>query len=430
MVATISIFFLLFLLLISFSQTTIINGDNGFTTSLFHRDSLLSPLEFSTLSHYDRLSNAFRRSLSRSAALLNRAATSGAVGLQSPIAPGSGEYLMSVSIGTPPVDYIGLADTGSDLTWAQCLPCVKCFKQSRPIFNPLKSTSFSHVPCNSQICQAIDDAHCGVQGVCDYSYTYGDQTYTKGDLGLEKITIGSSSVKSVIGCGHESGGGFGFASGVIGLGGGQLSLVSQMSQTSGISRRFSYCLPTLLSHANGKINFGQNAVVSGPGVVSTPLISKDPVTYYYITLEAISIGNERHMASAKQGNVIIDSGTTLTVLPKELYDGVVSSLLKVVKAKRVKDPGSFWDLCFDDGINVAASSGIPIITTHFSGGANVNLLPVNTFQKVANNVNCLTLTAASPTDEFGIIGNLAQANFLIGYDLEAKRLSFKPTVCT
>ena len=429
MAATISLFFHLILFLISFSQTTIINGDNGFTTSLFHRDSLLSPLEFSSLSHYDRLANAFRRSLSRSAALLNRAATSGAVGLQSSIGPGSGEYLMSVSIGTPPVDYLGIADTGSDLTWAQCLPCLKCYQQLRPIFNPLKSTSFSHVPCNTQTCHAVDDGHCGVQGVCDYSYTYGDRTYSKGDLGFEKITIGSSSVKTVIGCGHASSGGFGVASGVIGLGGGQLSLVSQMSQTSGISRRFSYCLPTLLSHANGKINFGENAVVSGPGVVSTPLISKNTVTYYYITLEAISIGNERHMAFAKQGNVIIDSGTTLTILPKELYDGVVSSLLKVVKAKRVKDPHGSLDLCFDDGINVAASLGIPVITAHFSGGANVNLLPINTFRKVADNVNCLTLKAASPTTEFGIIGNLALANFLIGYDLEAKRLSFKPTVC-
>lgn len=421
--ATFFIFF--YLLLFSFSQATT-NGHNGFTTSFFHRDSLL---QISSLSYYDRLTNAFRRSVSRSAALLSRAATTTVV-VQSPIAPGSGEYLISVSIGTPPVDYIGIADTGSDLTWTQCLPCQKCFNQSRPIFNPLKSSSFRHVPCTSQFCHALDVANCGVQGICDYSYTYGDQTYTKGDLGFDKITFGSSSVNSVIGCGHQSGGGFGYASGVIGLGGGELSLVSQMSQNAAVSRRFSYCLPTLLSHANGKINFGQNAVVSGPGVVSTPLVPKNPNTYYYMTLEAISIGNECHMAdmSSKQGNMIIDTGTTLTILPKELYDGVVSSLLKIVKARRVEDPGGFLGLCFA-AYDKSGGLGIPIITAHFAGGADVKLLPVNTFMKVAKNVSCLTLTAASPRDGFGIWGNLVQTNFLVGYDLEVRRLSFKPTIC-
>ncbi|XP_038889229.1 aspartic proteinase CDR1-like [Benincasa hispida] len=426
--ATISLFSYL-LLLISFSQATI-NDDNGFTTSLFHRDSLF---QISSLSHYDRLTNAFQRSFSRSTALINHVATvatTTAAVVQSPIGPGSGEYLMYVSIGTPPVDYIGIADTGSDLIWTQCLPCQKCFNQSRPIFNPLKSSSYHRVSCTSQSCHALNVAHCGVQGICNYSYTYGDQTYTKGDLGFDKITIGSSSVNSVIGCGHESGGGFGYASGVIGLGGGELSLVSQMSQTAAISQQFSYCLPTLLSHANGKINFGQNAIISGPGVVSTPLVPKNPKTYYYMTLEAISIGNERHVAdmSSKQGNMIIDSGTTLTILPKELYDGVVSSLLKVVRARRVEDPGHFLGLCFADDSN-SGGLGIPIITAHFAGGADVKLLPENTFMKVAKNVSCSTLTSAEPRDGFGILGNLAQANFLIGYDLEARRLSFKPTIC-
>lgn len=429
--AAISIFFSI--LLFSFSEATTY-GRGGFTTSLFHRDSLLSPLRRPSLSHYDRLHHAFRRSFARSAALFNRAAAvASPAAIQSPLTPGSGEYLIEVSIGTPPVDFLAIADTGSDLVWTQCLPCRKCFNQSLPIFDPRRSSSFRHVACTSDPCRILDVSQCGAHQICDYSYTYGDQSYTKGELGFDKITLGSFPLsKTVVGCGHESDGGFGdIASGVIGLGGGPLSLVSQLNKYSNVTRRFSYCLPNVYSQAKltAKINFGGNAVVSGSGVVSTPFVPKLPVTYYYITLEAVSVGNQRHEAAAKMsfaaGNMIIDSGTTLTFLPQELYDSVVSSLVRVVRARRVEDPGGVLGLCFaaEEG-----SGGVdfPTITAHFSGGADVRLPAVNTFERVADDVSCLTMASSS---DFGILGNLAQMNFLIGYDMEAMRLSFKSTVC-
>ncbi|XP_038889220.1 aspartic proteinase CDR1-like [Benincasa hispida] len=432
--AAISIFF--YFLLFSFAEaTTNRGGGNGFTTSLFHRDSLLSPLHNSSLSCHDRRTNAFRRSFSRSATLLSHVNAVSTACIHSPIIPNSGEFLMSVSIGTPPVDFIAIADTGSDLTWTQCLPCQKCFNQSHPMFNPRRSSSYRNVSCTSDTCRSLDSYHCGTDlQTCSYGYSYGDRSFTYGDLASDKITIESFKLpKTVIGCGHQNGGTFGgVTSGIIGLGGGALSLVSQMNTIAAIKRQFSYCLPTFFSDENitGKISFGQNAVVSGPKVISTPLVSRSPDTFYFLTLEAISVANKRLKAAddtsalTRRGNIIIDSGTTLTFLPRNLYEDLVSTLVSVIKAKRVDDPSGILELCY------AAGGGddlhIPVIIAHFAGGADVKLLPLNTFALVAENVTCLTL---APASDLAIFGNLAQINFIVGYDLENKRLSFKPTVC-
>ncbi|KAL5667956.1 hypothetical protein ACJX0J_020177, partial [Zea mays] len=59
---------------------------------------------------------------------------------------GQAEYLMELAIGTPPVPFVALADTGSDLTWTQCKPCKLCFPQDTPIYDTAASASFSPVP--------------------------------------------------------------------------------------------------------------------------------------------------------------------------------------------------------------------------------------------------------------------------------------------
>jgi hypothetical protein len=65
---------------------------------------------------------------------------------------GQAEYLMNLAIGTPPVPFVALADTGSDLIWTQCQPCKLCFPQDTPIYNTSASTSFSPEPCSSAMC--------------------------------------------------------------------------------------------------------------------------------------------------------------------------------------------------------------------------------------------------------------------------------------
>ncbi|KAJ1412448.1 Xylanase inhibitor, N-terminal [Sesbania bispinosa] len=61
--------------------------------------------------------------------------------------PGGGEYLLKMSLGTPAIEVIGIADTGSDIIWTQCQLCVHCYNQTIPVFDPNHSSSFNVVPC-------------------------------------------------------------------------------------------------------------------------------------------------------------------------------------------------------------------------------------------------------------------------------------------
>ena len=106
---------------------------------------------------------------------------------------------------------------------------------------------------------------------------------------LWTLTLGSTTSHpmplSLIWCGHDNVGNFDDkGSDIVGIGGGVVSLVSQLS--SSIGGKFSYCLVPLTSRDknSSKLNFGSDAVVSGPGTVSTPLVPKILDTFYFLTL--------------------------------------------------------------------------------------------------------------------------------------------------
>nr|POE91556.1 aspartic proteinase cdr1 [Quercus suber] len=108
---------------------------------------------------------------------------------------------------------------------------------------------------------------------------------------LWTLTLGSTTShpmpfpETIIGRGHDNVGNFDDkGSGIVGFGGGAVSLVSQLS--SSIGGKFSYCLVPLTSRDknSSKLNFGSDTVVSGPGTVSTPLVPKISDTFHFLTL--------------------------------------------------------------------------------------------------------------------------------------------------
>lgn len=83
-----------------------------------------------------------------------------------------------------------------------------------------------------------------------------------------------------------------------------------------------------------KINFGAPSS-SGSGFLSTPLVDKAPSKHYYVTLKAISVGSQKlpytnslrtdyDFADGEEGNMIIDSGTTLTFIGSHFYKKLMS----------------------------------------------------------------------------------------------------------
>lgn len=172
---------------------------------------------------------------------------------------GSGEYFVRVGVGSPPTDQYLVVDSGSDVIWVQCRPCEQCYAQTDPLFDPAASSSFSGVSCGSAICRTLSGTGCGGggdAGKCDYSVTYGDGSYTKGELALETLTLGGTAVQGVaIGCGHRNSGLFVGAAGLLGLGWGAMSLIGQLGGAAG--GVFSYCLA---SRGAG----GRSLVLGGP----------------------------------------------------------------------------------------------------------------------------------------------------------------------
>lgn len=334
---------------------------------------------------------------------------------------------MKLFIGTPPVETLAVVDTGSDLVWIQCKPCTECFRQNAPLFQPKFSSTYKPAACTSAPCNALHGRTSCLQDTCHYTIGYGDKSFSNGYLATETLRLGSVAIPNVvIGCGHNNRGTFGpHVTGIVGLGGGELSLITQMgSLTQG---RFSYCLGS----SSSKMSFGDDADVSGDDVETTILVARFPKTFYLLTLEGISVGNYRvefdsrsssnSSKGIEDGNIIIDSGTTLSFLPQELYNKVTAQVRRHMKIKEVDDPKGLLDLCY---YSISVTK-VPEIIFHFIG-ADVKLKPLNTFIKTRKNNLCL---AFAPTNDDPIFGNLAQMDFLIGYDLQNKIVSFKPTGC-
>ncbi|XP_044463312.1 aspartyl protease family protein At5g10770-like [Mangifera indica] len=72
------------------------------------------------------------------------------VGTKPDISAGASiEFYITASLGTPGQRVNLLLDTGSDITFTQWTPCLDCFKQKTPLFDPSKSSSFSVVSFRS-----------------------------------------------------------------------------------------------------------------------------------------------------------------------------------------------------------------------------------------------------------------------------------------
>ncbi|KAJ6349240.1 hypothetical protein OIU77_006760 [Salix suchowensis] len=295
---------------------------NGFRVKLKHVDSGKNLTKFERIQHGVKRG---RHRLQRFKAMALVASSSSEI--DAPVLPGNGEFLMKLAIGTPPETYSAILDTGSDLIWTQCKPCTQCFDQPTPIFDPKKSSSFSKLSCSSKLCEALPQSTCS--DGCEYLYGYGDYSSTQGIMASETLTFGKVSVPNVaLGCGEDNeGSGFSQGSGLVGLGRGPLSLVSQLKEP-----KFSYCLTSVDDTKSSTLLMGSLASSvkdSASEIKTTPLIqnSAQP-SFYYLSLEGISVGETSlpikkstfSLQDDGSGGLIIDSGTTITYLEQSAFD--------------------------------------------------------------------------------------------------------------
>ncbi|KAK3160522.1 hypothetical protein QOZ80_1BG0060580 [Eleusine coracana subsp. coracana] len=423
---------LLFVALLLVAASSV-DGSAGFSVELIHRDSALSPLHDPALAPHARMLAAARRSLR----------SDNNSGVVSEIVSRSFEYLMSVNIGTPPTRMLAIADTGSDLIWVTCRNDTAAgagvedddddgSSSSRTVFDQSRSSTYAVVGCDSDLCRPLSEASCDAGSHCQYQYAYGDGSRTAGLLSTETFTfLDATRAPNVsFGCSTRSAGTF-RADGLVGLGGGTLSLVSQLGADTSLGRKFSYCLvPYYSTNASSALSFGARAVVTGPGAASTPLVQSDVAAYYTVELESVAVGD--HTVASNPSSIIVDSGTTLTFLDPALLGLLVGELERRVNLTRTRSPEQLLDLCYDvhgREEEEETSWGIPDVTLRFGGGAAVTLRPLNTFTMVQEETLCLAIVPVSEAQPMSILGNIAQQDFHVGYDLDARTVTFAPADC-
>ncbi|KAL5699060.1 hypothetical protein ACHQM5_030012 [Ranunculus cassubicifolius] len=347
-------------------------------------------------------------------------------------------YIVTVELGGKPMTVI--VDTGSDLTWVQCQPCTSCYSQQDPIFNPNTSYTYRTIMCNSTTCQSISDAtgNSGVCGggtarpTCNYYVSYGDGSYTRGELALEYLNLSSIAVPDFIfGCGMNNKGLFGGASGIMGLGRSELSLVTQTSTTfDGI---FSYCLPSTDTESSGSLILGGNFSVfkNSTPVIYTSLVSNpDMSTFYILNLTGLSIGGVALQADGfSKGGILIDSGTVITRLVPSVYRAVRTEFTKQFTGYPPAPPYSILDTCYN--LTGLEEVGIPTMKLQFDESVEMTVDVMGMFYFVKTDASqvCLAIASLSYEDEIGIIGNYQQKNQRIVYDTKNSKLGFAKETC-
>ncbi|KAL3622248.1 hypothetical protein CASFOL_033659 [Castilleja foliolosa] len=424
------------------------NPKNSLTLELIHREQLIPPAVSNINTREALLLSRLERDRLRVEALSNHvAAATQAESFSGPVisgmAFGKAEYLVRLGVGTPAKQLYLALDTGSDLVWLQCRPCKSCYKQADRIFDPRKSTSFSNLSCDSPLCKQLintnyEYSNCSYSKSCLYSASYGDGSYTIGNLSTETLTFGTDTVENVtVGCGHDNSGTQDGYAGLLGLGRGSLSFPRQIG-----NNKFSYCLASLFTNSSNppskssSITFGDSRIKAN----FTPLLQNPDSqlnSFYYVSLKGISVGGDPvskimpshfEMGSNGSGGVIVDSGTSFTYLNQKAYEPLRdafrkafmnSTNLTVIKTEYM------FDTCYD--FTGLKNVTVPSVVLHFEG-VDMDLPADNIFVKMDyNGTYCFGFVGQE--DGFSVIGNMIQQGFRVLYDLDKNRIGFTPDAC-
>lgn len=341
---------------------------------------------------------------------------------------GSGEYFLRVGIGRPSKTFYMVIDTGSDVNWLQCKPCDDCYQQVDPIFDPASSSSFSRLGCQTPQCRNLDVFACRNDS-CLYQVSYGDGSYTVGDFATETVSFGNSGSvdKVAIGCGHDNEGLFVGAAGLIGLGGGPLSLTSQIKASS-----FSYCLVNRDSVDSSTLEFNS---AKPSDSVTAPIFKNSKVdTFYYVGITGMSVGGEKlaipptifEVDGSGKGGIIVDCGTAVTRLQTQAYNALRDTFVKLTKDLPSTSGFALFDTCYN--LSSRTSVRVPTVAFLFDGGKSLPLPPSNYLIPV-DSAGTFCLAFAPTTASLSIIGNVQQQGTRVTYDLANSQVSFSSRKC-
>ncbi|CAA7407896.1 unnamed protein product [Spirodela intermedia] len=370
----------------------------------------------------------------RAAAQRRRESAATTVPARSGRALGIANYLVTVGFGTPKKDISVVFDTGSDLTWIQCEPCVRsCYQQQEPIFDPRQSSSYKNISCSSADCSSLQSATGNKPGCsasnCVYAVQYGDSSYSIGFYAHETITLRDTDVLSniKIGCGENNQGLFGQAGGLLGLGRDAVSLVSQAAGKYG--KVFSYCLPSNPS-SNGYLTMGWTVPISG--VKYTPMLTDvSAPSFYFLDIVGISVGGEQLSIPAstfQTAGTLVDSGTVISRFPPAAYAALRSAFREQMSRYPTAPALSLLDTCYNfTGYDTVS---VPKVMLFFRGNVPLDIHVSGILYAAKISQMCLAFAGNGDPSDLAILGNTQQKTYQVIYDTAKGAIGFGGGGCS
>ncbi|KAF8403644.1 hypothetical protein HHK36_011748 [Tetracentron sinense] len=345
-----------------------------------------------------------------------------------PIASGrqiiqSPTYIVRAKIGTPPQTLLMAMDNSNDAAWIPCAGCVGC---SSSVFSSTKSTTYKTLGCQAAQCKQVPNPTCAGAGAgagCSFNLTYGSSSIAA-NLSQDTITLAMDAIPNYsFGCIQKLTGSSVPAQGLLGLGRGPLSLLSQTQNL--YQSTFSYCLPNFKSlNFSGSLRLGP---VGQPKRIKTTPLLKNPrrSSLYYVNMVAVRVGRKivdippsaLAFNPTTGAGTIFDSGTVFTRLVAPAYIAVRDEFRRRIKGATVSSLGGF-DTCYS--VPIVA----PTITFMFTG-MNVTL-PVDNIliHSTAGSITCLAMAAApdNVNSVLNVIANMQQQNHRVLFDVPNSRL--------
>ncbi|KAF7816840.1 Aspartic proteinase Asp1 [Senna tora] len=354
-----------------------------------------------------------------------------------------GYYTVSLNIGYPPKLYDLDIDSGSDLTWVQCdAPCRGCTKPRDQLYKPNNNV----VQCVDQLCAPVrlsTNHHCsGPDEQCDYEVEYADNGSSLGVLVKDYIPLQftNGSVlrpRIAFGCGYDQK----FSgptsppstAGVLGLGRGKASILSQLHSLGLTSNVVGHCLS---GRGGGFLFFGDDLNPSS-GNVWTPILPSSSEKHY-------SLGPAELLFNAKpttvQGlEVIFDSGSSYTYFNSKAYQAIVDLVINDLKGKKLtratEDPS--LPICWKGAKPFKSlrdvNSYFKPLALSFTKTRNVLLqLPPEAYLIVTKHGNvCLGILNGDEVglEDLNIIGDISLQDKMVIYDNEKQLIGWVSANC-
>ncbi|CAI5481197.1 unnamed protein product [Closterium sp. Yama58-4] len=375
-----------------------------------------------------------------------------------------------------------------------CIDCAADDSLAAAAYDSSKSPNSSVVPCSSPLCLADYTFGCnrfnapapppaaspgllggllgggaaegsageggaeGADGECEFVYSYADNSSTSGrvmidTLDLPTVADGMVKDKMLFGCGQYQAGNLAKSSyiyGLMGMGVGPISPLTQLYTAGHVPFAFAFCFDSA-NDTGSHLVLGRSP--GPPALRSTTLLPSQRPFYFIdvvrMTVDGATLPGSENLAptnatqgtggagvsggagDTERGGVIVDSGTTLTILPSDLYASVLQTVFAGQEVFFV--PELNLD-CIVLGFFDGALPAFPVIHMEMADGAVWSISSSNYLSRFDDGFDqyyCATMMAAP--DNFPvsvIIGETWVLDTYIAIDIEKKQLGWAPLNCS